>query len=317
MSPFFLWDEYVYVPFKSLPTTPAKELLWLECPIRIYHNLCQYVTSLTFPLPSILQVLLNAEPLRAKLRAYLFDTRVAEVPWFLTQGEVKTSHLRNFSLTPVLTIFPDFFSHLPTIVLLPSCLKTVHHGVIQTLVQIHFHYRPLKVIVMRAQALDLLRPIVSPIPLTSPAGSHLMNALHEDAEILLVYGKVRPHIKESSMPPRHAASTNNDIVVASEVRVYPAGQEGRTYRCGKVGWVNRYNAVYHGVINEIQGAQDERVGVKVNDIQVIQQSVRIQIQQILLLAASPHLYFPQEKLALDKCGIHGSTNNPCVVPNSL
>ena len=99
MSPFFLWDEHGYVPFKALPLTPDKELIWVEFTFRIQHTLCQYVIPLTFPLPSLLQVLPHVELLSVKLSAYLFDTRAAAVPWFLTQGEVITLHLRNVSLT--------------------------------------------------------------------------------------------------------------------------------------------------------------------------------------------------------------------------
>ena len=99
MSPFFPWDEHRYEPFKALPPTPSEELLWVECPVWIQHTLFRYVIPLTFPLPSLLQVLPNAEPLSMKLCAYPSDTRAAAVPWFLTQGEVSTSHLRNISHT--------------------------------------------------------------------------------------------------------------------------------------------------------------------------------------------------------------------------
>ena len=119
-----------------------------------------------FPLPSILQLLPNAEPLSVKLRAYPFDTRAAAVPRFLTQGEVSTSHLRNVNLTAVLTLVPVVLTHLPPIILLPSGVRTVRHGVIHAPVQLHCRSRPHEVIVMRAQALDPLRPVVSPMRFT-------------------------------------------------------------------------------------------------------------------------------------------------------
>ena len=119
MSPSFLWDEHGCAPFKYLPPTPAKELIWVECPIRIQHTLCRYVIPLKLPLPSLLQVLPDAEPLSVKICAYPFDTIAAAIPWFLTQVEVSTLNLCNVSLTAVLTLVPVVLEHLPPIVLLP------------------------------------------------------------------------------------------------------------------------------------------------------------------------------------------------------
>ena len=84
------------------------------------------------PLPSLLQVLLNAEPLSAKLCAYLLDIRAAAVPWFMTQGEVITLHLFNVSLTSLLTLVHGVLAQLLPIVPLPSGVQIVRHGVIHT-----------------------------------------------------------------------------------------------------------------------------------------------------------------------------------------
>ena len=110
---------------------------------------------------------------------------------------------------------------------------------------------------------------------------------------------------------------NNYIVVASEVRINPAGQEGRASRHGKVKWVNCDYDIYHRIIDNIQGVQDERFNVKVYGNHLLHHSVRIQLDQLLLLAVSLHLYRPPEELALDQCGIHGSIENTYVVPNGL
>ena len=123
------------------------------------------------PLQSLLQVLPNSEPLNVKFLSYLFVTRAVAVPWFLTQGEVSTLYLRNVSITAVLTIVHIVLAHLPPIVRLPCGVRTIHHGVIHASFQLHFRSRLHKVIVMRAQALDPLRPVVSPMrfnPQTDP-----------------------------------------------------------------------------------------------------------------------------------------------------
>ena len=139
-----------------------------------------------FPLPSILQLIPNAEPLSVKLRAYMFNTRAATVPWFLAQGEVSTLYLRNVSLVAVLTLVPVVLSHLLPIVLLPGDVWTICQGGIHVSVQLHCRSRPHKFILMRAQALDLLCPLVLPIPLTPPSVSQMMIALQYDATILLI-----------------------------------------------------------------------------------------------------------------------------------
>ena len=77
------------------------------------------------------------------------------------------------------------------------------------------------------------------------------------------------------------------------VSIRPVGRDVASRR-RQVGRVNRADAVYHGVINNIQGAQDERVNVEVDDNWLLQQSVRIHLEQLLILAASPHLYLPLE-----------------------
>ena len=69
----------------------------------------------------------------------------------------------------------------------------------------------------------------------------------------------------------------NDVLVASEVHVDPAGWLVRAYLPGQFVRVNCSGAIYHGVINNIQGEQDEIVDVKVDDNRVIRQSVRIQL----------------------------------------
>ena len=120
------------------------------------------------PLPSLLQVLLNAELLSVKLCAYPLDTRAVAVAWFLTQGEVITLHLFNVSLTSVLTLVPFVLTQLPLIVTLPSGVQTFRHGVIHASVQLNCRSCPHKVIVMRTQALYILRSIVSTTPLKPP-----------------------------------------------------------------------------------------------------------------------------------------------------
>ena len=70
-----------------------------------------------FPLPIILQDLLNAEPRSAKLCAHLYNTRLGEASCFLTQCEVITSHLRNVILMEVLFVV---LAHLPIILLYPG-----------------------------------------------------------------------------------------------------------------------------------------------------------------------------------------------------
>ena len=194
MSSFFLWGDHGYIPFKYLPPTPAKELRWVIFPVRIQHTLCQYVIPLTFPLPSLLQVLPNAEPLSVKLCAYPFDTRASSAPWFLTQVEVSTLHLCNVSLTSFLTPVHVFLAHLPPIILIYGGVWNLRHGVIHASVQLHCRSCPHEVIVMRVQDLYLLHPVVSPMPLTPPYRSQMMINLQYDAAIILVYGEVWTHI---------------------------------------------------------------------------------------------------------------------------
>ena len=119
-----------------------------------------------YPPHYLYQVLPNVEPLSVKLRSYPFYTRAAAVPWFLTQDKLSPLHLRNVSLTAVFTLVHVVLAHRPPIVLLLGGIWTVPRGVIHALVQLHYCSRPHEVKVMRTKSLDLLRPVVSPIPLT-------------------------------------------------------------------------------------------------------------------------------------------------------
>ena len=132
----------------------------------------------------------------------------------------------------------------------------------------------------------------APYPAPPPDGSRMMIALQDDAAIILVYGKVRPQIQESFLHPPQTARMNNAILVASEVCFNLASWEGRASYRGQVGRFIRADVVYHGVINNIQGVQDERVDVDVDRNRVLHQSLHTQLEQLLLLAASPHLHCP-------------------------
>ena len=81
------------------------------------------------PLSCIIQLLQDAEPLSAKLFAYLINTRAAEFPRFPTQGEVNNSHLRNVNIVAVLTLSPVVPAHPYPIVIITGGVRTFRRGV--------------------------------------------------------------------------------------------------------------------------------------------------------------------------------------------
>mmetsp|Transcript_62556 Transcript_62556/g.185009 ORF Transcript_62556/g.185009 Transcript_62556/m.185009 type:complete len:313 (-) Transcript_62556:214-1152(-) len=265
------------------------------------------------PYPVPLPVQLIAQPPMRVPRAFL--PKVAARPRLLTNGEVSTPNLAERGRAAVLALVSPVTAGegapchsrrrlgLDT----PAEPRIVHHLIVPTAVQFNGRTRVDVVVVIRTKALDLLGPIVPSMSLPTPTASWVVISLQNDAPVFLINFHRGTDRHEATLDSRRLTRLVYQVVIAGEEEVYrPVLRERRAPVHGQAtSGLGRVPPADHRIEQIVQRPEQNRVDVEVDGHRVVRQGVRVQLEQLLLLAAPAHLNGTAEEFAPDLRGVDG------------